>query len=269
MITEKELLDYFVSVERKVCDGELVEHFGTGIARQLERMVQKSQLKRVEDEGCEECWKAVIKRNLEQECDIVLQFLEKEKNTKQHVVEEKLSEILDIPFERFRLIRAKLTSKGFITTKNISGGRHIYLLTDTGRLFINESSFESEAQNAKEARKFAGDNYTINNSTVGAIGSNATASNNTFQQLNYSVPDDLDYLRLSEQLELLRIELVRNAKGSDEFKAIAEVAEAEAASKEKDGSKVIRHLKTAGKWVFDNATKIGVDIVTELLKQKM
>jgi hydroxypyruvate isomerase len=114
-----------------------------------------------------------------------------------------------------------------------------------------------------------GDKNVFNQSTIGAVGSNATASNNTFQQVNYSFPENFDYEKLSEQLTILRDNLVRNAKTPDEFKAIGDVAAAELASKEKDGNKVVKHLKDAGKWVFDTATKIGVSVVSEIIKQQM
>lgn len=116
---------------------------------------------------------------------------------------------------------------------------------------------------------FMGDKNVFNQSTIGAVGSNATSSNNTFQQVNYSFPDNFDYGKLNEQLTVLRENLVQNAKTPDEFKAIGDVAAAELASKEKDGNKVVKHLKDAGKWVFDTATKIGVSVVSEIIKQQM
>jgi hypothetical protein len=114
-----------------------------------------------------------------------------------------------------------------------------------------------------------GDKNIFNNSQIGAVGSNSTSSNNSFQQINYNVPEDLDYDKLHGQLTKLRENLATQAKSPEEFKAIGEVAEAEMASKDKDGNKVVKHLKSAGKWVFDTAKDIGVDVVTELIKKQM
>lgn len=114
-----------------------------------------------------------------------------------------------------------------------------------------------------------GDKNVFNNSQIGAVGSNATASNNAFQQISYSFPENFDFEKLNGQLTTLRENLATKARLPEEFKAISEVAEAELASKEKDGNKVVKHLKDAGKWVFDTAKDIGVDIVTELIKKQM
>ena len=114
-----------------------------------------------------------------------------------------------------------------------------------------------------------GDKNEFNNSQIGAVGSNAISTNNSFQQINYKIPEDLDFDKLHSQLGTLRENLATKAKSPEEFKAIGEVAEAELASKDKDGNKVIKHLKGAGKWVFDTAKDIGVDVVTELIKKQM
>ena len=114
-----------------------------------------------------------------------------------------------------------------------------------------------------------GDKNVFKNSQIGAVGSNAISTNNNFQQMNYNVPENLDYDKLHGQLGKLRENLAAKAKSPEEFKAIGEVAEAELASKDKDGNKVVKHLKDAGKWVFDTAKDIGVDVVTELIKKQM
>lgn len=114
-----------------------------------------------------------------------------------------------------------------------------------------------------------GDKNEFKNSQIGAVGSNAISTNNSFQQMNYNVPENLNFDKLHSQLTQLRENLAAKAKSPEEFKAISEVAEAELASKDKDGNKVVRHLKDAGKWVLDTAKDIGVDVVTELIKKQM
>jgi hypothetical protein len=71
------------------------------------------------------------------------------------------------------------------------------------------------------------------------------------------------------QLGRLREYLTTKAKTSDEFIAISEVVKAESASQNKDGKTVVNHLKNAGRWVFEAARDIGVDLVAELIKRQM
>ena len=127
----------------------------------------------------------------------------------------------------------------------------------------------NQPQNSIIKETIIGDKNEFNNSQIGAVGSNAISKNNSFQQMNYNVPEDLDFGKLHGQLGKLRENLATKAKSPEEFKAIGEVAEAELASKEKNGNKVVKHLKDAGSWVFDTAKDIGVDIVTELIKKQM
>lgn len=114
-----------------------------------------------------------------------------------------------------------------------------------------------------------GDKNEFINSQIGAVGSNALSNNNSFQQVIYNFPTNLDFDELRSQLTQLREHLASKAKLPEEFIAISEVAEAELASKNKDGNKVAKHLKGTGKWVFDTAKDIGVELVAELIKKQM
>ncbi|MFC5410681.1 hypothetical protein ACFPMF_15265 [Larkinella bovis] len=114
-----------------------------------------------------------------------------------------------------------------------------------------------------------GDENTFNNSQIGAVGSHATASNNTFQQVNNQLPLDINFSELSQQLSILKSEIKRKAETSEELEAVLEVSKAEDASKQQDGNQVIKHLKAAGTWVFTTAKDIGVDIVTDLIKKQI
>jgi hypothetical protein len=79
-----------------------------------------------------------------------------------------------------------------------------------------------------------------------------------------------DFEALTHEITKLRVRLLELSDNSPEnFQVIGEVASAEVASKEKDESKVIKHLKAAGQWVFDIAKDIGVDIVTDLIKKQI
>ncbi|NND23903.1 MAG: hypothetical protein HKN86_04345 [Acidimicrobiia bacterium] len=115
--------------------------------------------------------------------------------------------------------------------------------------------------------KTGGDTYYVNQ--AGSVGPNSSANNITFNQLNYNVPDNLDYDSLGNQLSKLKEKLSQSANTPDEYLAISEVAKSEEAAKENDGNKVVKHLLSGGKWVFETAKEIGVDIITSLIKKQM
>jgi hypothetical protein len=49
--------------------------------------------------------------------------------------------------------------------------------------------------------------------------------------------------------------------------AVADVGKAKKAAEAKDSAKLAVSLKSAGKWALDVATKIGVSLATEAIKQ--
>jgi hypothetical protein len=114
-----------------------------------------------------------------------------------------------------------------------------------------------------------GDKNIINNSQVGAVGSNAKSFKNKFEQNNYTLPDNINFDLLSQELNKLKNNLKSNAESPEEFKAISEVVEAENAAKKKDGNKVVQHLLNGGKWVLNTAKDIGVEVVAELINKQM
>jgi len=114
-----------------------------------------------------------------------------------------------------------------------------------------------------------GDKNIFKNSQIGAVGSKSKAIKNNFQQNSYSLPDNLDYENLTKELLTLKNDLKSKANSAEEFKAITEVAEAEEASKNKDGNKVTQHLLNGGKWVLNTAKDIGVEVVAEIINKQM
>jgi hypothetical protein len=112
-----------------------------------------------------------------------------------------------------------------------------------------------------------GDIYNVEQ--AGAVGPGASATNNTFIQNKNTLPVDTDYQKLSEELAKLKVHLANIAKGADQWTAIGTVESAEAAAKAKDGNKVFKTLATAGKWVFDAATELGVALAAEVIKKSM
>ena len=112
-----------------------------------------------------------------------------------------------------------------------------------------------------------GDTYNVKQ--AGAVGPNSSSTNDTFIQQNNDLPENYDYDKLYNELLTLKSSLIQNATLPEHFQAIAEVASAENSAKEKNGSSVLQHLKSAGKWVFDFATKVGTSVVSDLIKAQL
>jgi hypothetical protein len=111
-----------------------------------------------------------------------------------------------------------------------------------------------------------GDSYNISGQ-AGAVGHNAHAHDMTFNQVNY-IEKSIDLPALAKQLAELREEM---AKDSSPQSAIAqgETAKAEIAAHAGNASKVMEHLKSAGKWTLDFSKEIGKDLAVEAIKQSM
>jgi uncharacterized protein YjbI with pentapeptide repeats len=113
-----------------------------------------------------------------------------------------------------------------------------------------------------------GDKYEISGQ-VGAVGKNARADHNTFNQLWNQSKDSIDLAKLAEELAQLRTALKQEAVEVEHDVAVGEVGQALIEAKAGNGSKVMGHLKAAGKWAFDTATKIGTSVAADVIKKSM
>ncbi len=111
--------------------------------------------------------------------------------------------------------------------------------------------------------------YNLNKSQVGAIGKNATSNNNTFNQKNYSPIENLDFKDLDSQLNQLLYALKDNAKFAKDYTAIANVINAQEETQNKNYNGIVENLLKGGKWVFDTAKDIGVNIVSEIINKQI
>jgi ferredoxin len=111
------------------------------------------------------------------------------------------------------------------------------------------------------------DQYNVNQAA--AVGPNSVVHSSAINQVNYNIPADLDYSKLSEELFQLRKALTAKAVSSDHYNALGKVADAEEAAKAKDGSKVLEFLKEAGKWVMDGVKDISTDVLSDLIKKQI
>jgi hypothetical protein len=111
--------------------------------------------------------------------------------------------------------------------------------------------------------------YT-NTGYVGAMGDNAQAHNVNFNQPVNNVGESIDLVALATELATLRVEIAKMQDSSPQaMLAAGEIVRAEIAAGEKDTPKVLGHLKAAGQWALDAATKVGTTIVAEVIKKSM
>lgn len=108
-------------------------------------------------------------------------------------------------------------------------------------------------------------NY-VNQGTAGAMGDNAT-NYGTSQQFIQAVPSsDIDMQALVAELVRLKSQLLSDATNSEHYHAVAEIESAKTAAEESDQVAVMRHLKAAGQWTLEVATKIGTSVAVAALK---
>ena len=101
---------------------------------------------------------------------------------------------------------------------------------------------------------------------VGAQGPGAHAHDMTFNQIWNQTENAIDLKALARDLAALRNHLRQMAQDAAQDAAIGAVAQAEIAAKDGDGPHALEALAKAGKWAFDNATKIGVAVAAGALK---
>ena len=104
---------------------------------------------------------------------------------------------------------------------------------------------------------------------AGAMGPGAHAHDMTFQQIWNQSKGDFDLQALASELAQLRKAMREQATSAEHDIAVGEVAAAEAATTKGDGPTVLGHLKKAGEWAFEVATKIGVSVATAALKTSL
>lgn len=112
-----------------------------------------------------------------------------------------------------------------------------------------------------------GDSYTAGQ--AGAMGPNANASDMRFQQIWQQSAADINLAPLSGELATLRKAMREEAVEPAHDRALVEIGKAEEAAIDGDGPKVLKHLRTAGKWALDVATKIGMTLAVEAIQKAL
>jgi hypothetical protein len=89
----------------------------------------------------------------------------------------------------------------------------------------------------------------------------------TFNQIGSQIEQSMDLAALATELETLRQALKKEATTEEHDIAVVDIGAAKKAAEAKDSGKLAESLKSAGKWALDVATKIGVSLATEAIKQ--
>jgi hypothetical protein len=121
----------------------------------------------------------------------------------------------------------------------------------TRNFFVQELNMESK--------------YKITGGNQAAVGDQAEGHVTT--QVSNQTLGSIDMTALAAELSRLRAEARKEATEPEHDIAVSEIAKAEQAAKEGQGPKVMEHLKSAGKWALDVATKIGTSVALEAIKK--
>ncbi len=102
-----------------------------------------------------------------------------------------------------------------------------------------------------------------------AIGGSARVSKSDFKKIWHDYRTMVDLNSLTKELTSLRNELRKQVLMPEHDIVIGQVAEAEIAATAGDGPTALMHLRNAGKWALDIATKIGATLAAEAIKKAM
>jgi hypothetical protein len=144
-------------------------------------------------------------------------------------------------------------------------GFSTFRLTDLSKGQGDEKQYSSISSIYIEKGEITmGDTYKAGQ--AGAMGPNAHAHDMSFTQIQYELPRSIDLAQLANELSTLRQQMKKEAREPDQDIAVSNIAKAQQAAKAGDRSQIVEHLKGAGKWALDVATKIGTSLAVEAIK---
>lgn len=120
----------------------------------------------------------------------------------------------------------------------------------------------------REVHSMSSDHYH-NHGQAGAMGPNSRADGNTFIQQLTEASSSLDLPTLAAELATLRVVLRQQATEVEHDQSVVNVGAAESAAKNSDGPSALKHLKEAGKWALDVATKIGTTVASKAIEEAL
>jgi hypothetical protein len=112
------------------------------------------------------------------------------------------------------------------------------------------------------------ENYNIYGQ-AGAVGPHAVAANNSFAMNADQVFAGINLATLSNELSTLRDNIRKEARTIDHDRAVVAVGDAASAAKIGDQAGLLAHLKSAGKWSFDIASKIGTSVAAKAIEKAL
>jgi len=174
-----------------------------------------------------------------------------------HVVNHYAADQLDTL--RHALDQLRELSNGILGASGMAG---LLELTETQgaasvtSLYLNRGNFY-----------MSNDRYQVGQ--AGAVGPRSRAENMTFNQIWNKSGSQIDITQLASELTTLRTALAKEASLPDHYVALGEVAAAEKAAATGEGPNALQHLKQAGTWVWDVATKIGIGVATAAAKSAL
>ncbi len=107
--------------------------------------------------------------------------------------------------------------------------------------------------------------YKITGGQQGAVGDNARADR--FEQIWNAAGSTIDLKALADELQKLRTAARREATEAEHDEAVGAIASAEAAARKGNRAEAMEKLARAGRWAFDVATKIGVQVAALAIEQ--
>ena len=113
-----------------------------------------------------------------------------------------------------------------------------------------------------------GDQYNTSGQT-GAVGRNAKAQDISFQQIWAQATEQIELPKLAAELRQLQGALQDAASEPGHRVAIGQVEAAAEAAEAGDGPKALEYLKSAGKWTFDTASKVGIGVAIAAAKSSL
>lgn len=113
-----------------------------------------------------------------------------------------------------------------------------------------------------------GDSASVQGVAAGRVEGDAIGSaggNQAWLQIEKQVDLNL----LAAELAQLRAAITPSAATGDHLRAIAEVAEAEAAASKGDGLSAWEHLKKAGAWIWGAAGAVAIGVTVAIVKKQL
>jgi hypothetical protein len=102
-----------------------------------------------------------------------------------------------------------------------------------------------------------------------AVGSGAVATGNILNQTETKVDAGIDITALMRDLEVLILAMRKTAKTPEEDAALGHIVAAQIECKSGNLQKALEYLKSAGKWAFEQATAVGVETASAVLRKKL